>query len=63
MGLALAVKRGEIPKKEVSEEVKRVAESISEEDIKEFAKTNEKNLPEKVSKKKKTETRVSKEVI
>ena len=59
MALALLVKEGRIKPSEVSEEVRRVAESMSEEDLREFAKTKEKNLPEK-----KTEnTKVSKYVI
>ncbi len=59
MALALLVKEGRIKPSEVSEEVRRVAESMSEEDLREFAETKEKKLPEK-----KTEnTKVSKYVI
>jgi hypothetical protein len=61
MGLALAVKRGNVSPDEVSEEVRRAAESMTEEELRDFAKTKESGLPEK--KKKRLDTRVRKEVI
>ncbi len=61
MGLALAFKRGEVSPDEVSEEVRRVAESMTEEELMDFAKTKESGLPEE--KRKRLDTRVRKEVI
>jgi hypothetical protein len=45
-GMALAYKRGEL--KDASDEVKKLADSMSEKDIEDFAKTKHDNLPEKI---------------
>ena len=47
-GLALAVKRGEVPASEVSDEVKDIVDRMSEKDIEDFAGTSHKGLPKKV---------------
>jgi len=47
-GLALSVKRGETPRSEVSDEVLRVVDDMSEKDIEDFAGTKHKGLPNKV---------------
>jgi hypothetical protein len=47
-GLALAVKRGEVPASEVSDEVKAIVDRMSEKDIEDFAGTSHKGLPKKV---------------
>ena len=47
-GLALAVKRGEVPASEVSDEVKAIVDRMSEKDIEDFASTSHKGLPKKV---------------
>ena len=47
-GLALAVKRGEVPASEVSDEVKDIVDRMSEKDIEDFASTSHKGLPKKV---------------
>ena len=44
-GLALAFKRGEVPSSEVSDEVKAIADRMSEKDIEDFAATKHKGLP------------------
>jgi hypothetical protein len=44
-GLALSVLRGDTPKSEVSEEVMKIVETMSETEIKKFAGTKEKGLP------------------
>jgi len=44
-GLALAFKRGEVPASEVSDEIKDIADSMSEKDIEDFAATKHKGLP------------------
>jgi hypothetical protein len=44
-GLALAVKRGEVPASEVSDEVKAIVDRMSEKDIEDFAATKHKGLP------------------
>ena len=44
-GLALAVKRGDVPKSKVSDEIKDIIKKMSEKDIKKFAKTKHKGLP------------------
>ena len=41
-GMALAYKRGELDNKYISQEIKKMANSMSEEKLREFAKTNEK---------------------
>jgi hypothetical protein len=52
-GLALAVKRGDVPKSDVSDEIKDIVKKMSEKDIKDFADTDTKNLPLKKESKKK----------
>lgn len=46
MGTALAYKRGEVT--DVPDSVKKVADSMSEKDLEDFAKTKHKGLPDKV---------------
>jgi hypothetical protein len=52
MGQALAYKRGEIKAKDLNpqyaDEIKKLAKSMSEKQLKDFASTKHKNLPEKV---------------
>src|SRR6056300_1955851 len=43
--LALAFKRGEIPASEVSDEIKDIADRMSEKEIEDFAATKHKGLP------------------
>ena len=47
-GLALSVKRGETPRSEVSAEVLKIVDTMSEKKIRDFAKTKHEGLPEKV---------------
>jgi len=47
-GLALAFKRGEVPASEVSDEIKDIADRMSEKDIEDFAATSHSGLPNKV---------------
>ena len=47
-GLALAVKRGDVPKSKVSDEIKGIVSRMSEKDIKKFTSTKHKGLPSKV---------------
>ena len=44
-GLALAFKRGEVPSSEVSDEIKGIADRMSEKEIEDYAKTKHKGLP------------------
>ena len=44
-GLALAFKRGEVPASEVSDEIKAIADRMSEKEIEDFASTKHKGLP------------------
>ena len=44
-GLALAFKRGDVPASEISDEVKAIADRMSEKEIEDFAATKHKNLP------------------
>jgi len=46
--LALSVKRGNKPRTDVSDEVLDIVDSMSEEDIKDYAKTSPKGLPKRV---------------
>jgi hypothetical protein len=52
MGLAYAYKTGEVKAKdlnpEYADEIKKLAKSMTEKQLKDFAKTKHKNLPEKV---------------
>lgn len=50
MGMALAYKRGKLNNKYASDEVKRISDEMSEKDLEDFAKTDEDDLPEKISK-------------
>jgi len=47
-GLALAVKRGEVPKSDVSSDVKAIADDMPEKKIRDFAKTKRRDLPVRV---------------
>lgn len=49
-GLALSVKRGETARSEVSDDVLKVVDSMSEKEIEDFAETKHKGLPTKVKK-------------
>ena len=57
MGLALAYKRGEVPASKVSDQVKKLARSMSEKELKKYAGTKHKGLPKKVSEEKLQELR------
>ena len=46
-GLALSVKRGETPRSEVSNEVLKIVDTMSEKKIRDFAKTKHEGLPKK----------------
>lgn len=48
-GLALSVKRGETPRSEVSAEVIKIVDTMSEKKIRDFAKTKHEGLPKKVA--------------
>ena len=52
MGLALAYKTGEIKEKDLSpeyaDEIKKLAKSMTEKQLRDFAQTKHKGLPEKV---------------
>ena len=52
MGLAYAYKTGDVKAKdlnpEYADEIKKLAKSMTEKQLKDFAKTKHKNLPEKV---------------
>jgi hypothetical protein len=58
-GAALAYKRGET--KDVSDEVKKLANSMSETELKKFASTKHSGLPKKVAKKESEEIVISDE--
>ena len=55
MGQALAYKRGELKSKDMdpkyADEIKKVAKSMTQKQLRDFAKTKHKNLPEKVEEK------------
>jgi hypothetical protein len=53
-GLALAAKRGEIPVSRLKGAALQMYKSMSERQLREFAKTKRKGLPEKKKKRKKT---------
>jgi len=57
MGLALAVKRGQIPLSKASKSIQKLAKSMTEKDIEKFAATKHKGLPKKVGESKSTLTR------
>lgn len=48
MGMALAYKRGELSDDEVSAEIIRMADSMTEKELKDFAETKHKGLPDKI---------------
>lgn len=50
-GLALSVKRGDTPRSEVSDEVLKIVDRMSEKDIEKYAGTKHKGLPSKVEQK------------
>lgn len=47
-GLALSVKRGDTPRSEVSDDVLKIVDTMSEKDIEKYAGTEHKGLPKKV---------------
>ena len=47
-GLALAVKKGDVPKSDVSKDVKDILDKMSKKDIEDFASTKHKGLPNKI---------------
>ena len=49
MGLALAYKRGEVPSNQVSDNIKKIANAMSEKELEKYAGTKHKGLPKKVS--------------
>lgn len=55
-GIALAIKRGELPKS-YSKIALKLAKTLSEKKLREFAKTKRKRLPVKVKKTKKVKRR------
>jgi hypothetical protein len=57
MGLALAVKRGQIPLSKASKSIQKLAKSMTEKDIEKFAATKHKGLPKKVGESKSTLTK------
>ena len=48
MGMALAYKRGELKGSQVSDQVKKMADTMSEKDLEDYAKTKHDNLPDSV---------------
>jgi hypothetical protein len=49
MGLALAYKRGEVPAGKVSDQVKKLAKSMSDDELSKYAGTKHKGLPQKIA--------------
>lgn len=49
MGLALAYKRGEVSSNQVSDNIKKIANAMSEKELEKYAGTKHKGLPKKVS--------------
>lgn len=49
MGLALAYKRGEVPTGKVSDQVKKLAKSMSDDELSKYAGTKHKGLPQKIA--------------
>lgn len=58
-GIALAVKRGELPKSKLKGSSLQMYESMTTEELEEFAGTKTKGLPEKKAKKKKSSPKKS----
>jgi hypothetical protein len=54
-GLALSVKRGQTPRSEVSDEVLKIVDSMSEKEIRKFAKTKHEGIPKQKVQKEETE--------
>ena len=50
MGMAYALKKGDMPREEASQEVQDLADSMTLQQLKDFAETSHKNLPEKKAK-------------
>jgi hypothetical protein len=46
-GLALSVKKGDTPHSDVSDEVLKIVDTVSEKDIKKYAGTSHSGLPDK----------------
>ena len=57
MGLALAYKRGDVPASKVSDDVKKLAKSMTMKELEKYAGTKHKGLPKKVSEEKIQELR------
>tara|TARA_B100001094_G_scaffold325512_1_gene379981 strand:+ start:423 stop:1223 length:801 start_codon:yes stop_codon:yes gene_type:complete len=49
MGLVKAVQAGDIPKSKVTKKIKQLAKNMKQKDVKKYAATKHKNLPDKVS--------------
>ena len=49
MGLVRAVQKGEVPKSKVSKSIKKVAKSMKDKEVKKYASTKHKGLPNKVT--------------
>jgi len=60
-GLALSVKRGQTPRSEVSAEVLKIVDTMSEKEIRKFAKTKHSGIPEKKIQKEEVECEKTKE--
>lgn len=60
-GLALSVKRGKTPRSEVSAEVLKIVDSMSEKEIRKFAKTKHEGIPKEKVQKEETECGSEKE--
>ena len=60
-GLALSVKRGQTSRSEVSSEVLKIVDSMSEKEIRKFAKTKHKGIPKQKVQKEETECGTGKE--
>ena len=54
-GLALSVKRGQTPRSEVSDEVLKIVDTMSEKEIRKFAKTKHEGIPKQKVQKEETE--------
>ena len=48
MGLVKAVQAGDIPKSKVTKKIKQLAKNMKQKDVKKYASTKHKNLPDKV---------------
>lgn len=60
-GLALSVKRGKTPRSEVSAEVLKIVDTMSEKKIRDFAKTSHEGIPKKKIQKEEAECEMNKE--